>query len=87
MPYIPSSLKPLVIFHGPCTPGELNYAITQLTLSYVEKQKSPYTYATLNDVLGALEGAKLEFVRRVVVPYEDRKRAKNGDVYDAILVE
>jgi len=31
--------------------------------------------------LGAIECAKLEFIRRVVSPYEDTKIASNGDVY------
>lgn len=30
---------------------------------------------------GAIECAKLEFVRRVVSPYEDQKILENGDVY------
>jgi hypothetical protein len=38
-------------------------------------------YKTINDILGALEGAKMEFYRRVVVKYEDSKREENGDVY------
>jgi len=32
--------------------------------------------------MGALEGAKLEFYRRVVVPYEEKKMKENGDVYN-----
>ena len=38
-------------------------------------------YQTCNDVMGALEGAKAEFYRRVVGPYEDQKIEENGDVY------
>ena len=41
----------------------------------------PLTYQTMNDIIGALEGAKLEFYRRVVVPYENDKIEQNGDVY------
>lgn len=33
------------------------------------------------DIQGALECCKLEFYRRVAVPYEDRKIKLNGDVY------
>jgi len=58
---------------------ELNYSLTQVILSYITRKGAIYT--TINDVLGALEGAKLEFYRRVVVPYEDEKREENGDVY------
>jgi len=39
------------------------------------------SYQTINDIIGALEGAKMEFYRRVVVPYEDKKIKDNGDVY------
>jgi len=39
-------------------------------------------YQTFNDILGALEGAKLEVYRRVVGPYENGKMSENGDVYN-----
>ena len=39
------------------------------------------SYSLINEVTGALENAKLEFYRRVVVPYEDMKIKINGDVY------
>jgi len=38
-------------------------------------------YQNINDLLGALEGAKLELYRRVAAPYEDEKVESNGDVY------
>lgn len=38
-------------------------------------------YQAINDVIGALEGCKLEFYRRLVSEYEDGKAATNGDVY------
>lgn len=61
-------------------PGELNYAITKLCIQYCEgREKFGYQY--VNDVLGALEGAKLEFYRRFAAPYEDHKIIINGDVY------
>ena len=68
------------------TPGELNYAITRLILNYLEDQiqippKGQLKYQDINDVLGALEGAKLEFYRRFCAPYEDGKKDQNGDVY------
>jgi hypothetical protein len=61
-----------------CTPGDLNYLITRLIRFYVFRKGLRYT--TLNDVMGALEGAKLEFYRRMVAPYEDEKIRENGDV-------
>lgn len=63
----------------PCTPGELNYVFTILAKQYVEE--FGLSYQTINDVIGALEGAKMEFYRRVAVPYEDQKIKENGDVY------
>jgi hypothetical protein len=42
------------------------------------------SYQTLNDVLGALEGCKLELYRRQVAPYEDKKIQANGDVYEHV---
>ncbi len=61
------------------TVGELNYAITSVIKSYLDI--TPMSYSTINDILGALEGAKVEFYRRVAVPYEDKKKEQNGDVY------
>jgi hypothetical protein len=39
------------------------------------------SYTAINDIVGALDGAKMEFYRRVAIPYEDKKRELNGDVY------
>jgi hypothetical protein len=63
----------------PKTAGELNYLFTELSKSYVSAKG--LSYQTINDVVGALDGAKVEFQRRVVGPYEDKKINENGDVY------
>jgi hypothetical protein len=78
MPYIKQELRD-EIRHGkpPLDAGELNYCITKLIHSYWDRFKN---YQGANDVMGALEGAKLEFYRRKVAPYEDRKITENGDV-------
>ena len=63
--------------------GELQYCFALLIWAYlvrVEPYRS-YKYQDLNDVMGALAGAQMEFYRRVVVPYEDGKIVSNGDVY------
>ena len=60
-------------------PGELNYILTRIINLYVEHRG--LSYQTINDIVGSLECAKLEFVRRVVNPYENAKMAENGDVY------
>jgi hypothetical protein len=68
----------------PQTPGDLNFAVTKVINDYLQERtlyKDEYSYVDLNDILGALEGAKMEFYRRVVVPYEEKKREKYGDVY------
>lgn len=66
----------------PRTPGELNYCLTKLIDAYIVDHG--LSYASINDVLGAITGAQLEFYRRVAGPYEDQKRASNGDVYDIL---
>jgi hypothetical protein len=60
------------------TPGELNYAFTRLAHNYLRANGE--SYSNFNDIIGALEGAKLELYRRRVVPYEDKKIEENGDV-------
>lgn len=63
----------------PETPGELNYMITSYCRSYMLHKK--LSYQTINDIVGALECAKQEFLRRVVAPYEDEAIKRNGDLY------
>lgn len=84
MPYIDKESKLRLADSGsPETPGELNFAFTAILIDYVKRRGK--TYQTLNDVIGALECAKLEFQRRVVAPYEDKKIRENGDVYPVVL--
>lgn len=64
------------------TPGELVYVLTYALGSYFGNTQ-PITYTTITEVLGALEGCKLELYRRLVVPYEEKKRRENGDVFIA----
>jgi len=58
--------------------GDLNYAFTVIAQAYLKEQGLNYQH--INDVIGALEGCKLELYRRVAAPYEDVKIAENGDV-------
>ena len=83
MPYITSSRRDNLDRHwtDPQTPGELNYVISLLLLNYATQRLEGLSYQALNDCLGALEGARLEFYRRMVVPYETKKCIENGDVY------
>lgn len=63
------------------TPGELQYCIAVLIKAYLAR-KGVYHYQDLNDVMGALAGAQMEFYRAVVEPYEKSKITANGKVYD-----
>lgn len=81
MPYIIKSLRAL-IDSGKAKPedaGALNYAVTKLVADYIERKGE--RYQTINEVVGALECAKLELYRRVAAPYEDGKIETHGDVY------
>lgn len=62
----------------PETAGELNYMITRLVHEFWEENGS--NYQAFNDIVGALECAKLELYRRWIGPYEDVKIMENGDV-------
>lgn len=59
--------------------GEINYAITRIITYYLRRKG--LNYQRINDVIGALEGSKLEFYRRIAKKYEDEKIRENGDVY------
>ena len=63
----------------PRSSGELNYMVTELMKAYLAHHGA--CYQTFNDIVGAVDGAKTEFERRVVAPYEDTKIKENGDVY------
>jgi hypothetical protein len=80
MPYITQEQrKRLVEDASPLNAGELNFVFSALVNQYVKQHG--LRYQTINDIVGALEGAKAEFQRRVVAPYEDTKITSNGDVY------
>lgn len=57
--------------------GHLNFCISYLLANLFEDRSR---YVRINTLLGALEGAKLEFYRFHVAPYEEKKRLANGDV-------
>ena len=59
--------------------GLLNYAFTRmLTKTFAQKPR----YILLERAVGCLESCKLEFYRRVVAPYENKKAKENGDVFE-----
>ena len=80
MPYItPAAREALDSGRTPETAGELNYLFSRLASEYLVHMGLNYQH--INDIVGALEGAKLELYRRVAINYEGRKLDKNGDVY------
>lgn len=58
--------------------GELNFVITSLL--HKELNKRGLNYQNVNDLVGMLECAKLEFYRTVAAPYENIKMDQNGRV-------
>ena len=84
MPYIPHEARVRMlegIIGGvgvPKTAGELNWMITGRCREYLGPHPR---YKDFNEVIGVLECVKMEFYRRMVAPYEDRKKEINGDVY------
>ena len=79
MPYIPENERQAIKDDCvPVTAGQLNYKIHLLLEEYVNTNGE--SYQTYNDILGALEGVKLELYRRRVSSYEDKKIAENGDI-------
>jgi ubiquitin-like protein Pup len=86
MPYITQDRRdqlPDTFFEGLAdepVAGDLNYLFTLISQEYLRRRGLRYAY--INDVVGALEGAKLEAYRRIAGDYEDIAIAKNGDVLD-----
>jgi hypothetical protein len=61
--------------------GSLNYVIAGLATRLL---KGGHNYSRINEIVGALECAKLELYRRVAAPYEEGKMQANGDVFSDI---
>lgn len=84
MPYIPQREREEIDFKTNLltpvieTEGQLNYAMTRLAIAFARRNGN--NYAAYSKSLAAFEAAKLEFYRRHVAPYEDKKIAENGDV-------
>ncbi len=58
--------------------GDIQFAIAVMVKDFMKRKG--LNYQNCNDVMGALTGAQLEFYRRTVAPYEDKKIEENGDV-------
>lgn len=81
MPYLkPERRKQLLDFQDELrTAGDLNFMLTNMLVLYLGDRGE--SYQAYNDIVGALECAKLEIYRRKVAKYEDTKIQENGDVY------
>lgn len=77
------NIAPIQGMHPDVTVGELNYIISNVIKEYIKAKGK--RYQAINDVVGALECAKLELYRRIASPYEDEAIQRNGDIYEDIL--
>ncbi len=80
MPYIPPERR-FVATEFQEGADELNFAITRLVDDYIARHEDGVCALVINEVVGALECAKLELYRRIAAPYEGAAMARNGDVY------
>lgn len=91
MPYIPQEQRADVAMNlqldgldwTPKNAGELNFLVSTFISNYIREHG--LKYAVVNEMIGALECAKLELNRVIIGPYEDLKIAENGPVYHGIL--
>ena len=58
-------------------PGELTYVVYRLMRGFIGTEKNYFRLATC---VGAMFLCIMEFTRRVVFPYEDKKIHDNGEV-------
>lgn len=60
------------------TEGDLNYIITSLCNKFLKNHGE--SYSTYNDIIGVLECAKLEYYRKKISVYENKKEKENGSI-------
>lgn len=61
--------------------AELNFAICTMLSEFTRGMHGrSFSYARINEAMGAATLAPLEWWRRVVGPYEDSKALSNGDL-------
>ncbi len=62
---------------------ELAYVLTRIVIEYARKLGPSFVAYT--QIVGIVDAVRDEFKRRVIDPYEDKKRRQNGDVYAALF--
>ena len=83
MPYLESGVRASLDQGRKATKGgELNYQFSKLVNDFINNRG--LSYSVINELIGALECAKLEVYRRVAAPYEDKKVVENGEVYNSL---
>ena len=96
MPYVPEKIRLLYkdtidnfenMHAEKASAGEVTFLITALIHSWIKKQK--WCYLTFCIAVGILVCCILELYRKVVAPYEDKKRMDCGGVseLDQITME
>jgi hypothetical protein len=68
---------------GDWSAGDLTYGLTKLVVAWIKSHGKKYLNLAI--VMGCLFCTAFELYRRVIAPYEDKKRQDNGDVYGDIL--
>jgi len=58
--------------------GEMNYVITKFLLMSIPDSAK---YRDYERIIGRIEMVKQEMYRRMIAPYEDKKKEENGDVF------
>lgn len=86
MPYLEKAIRASLNDGRKATKGgELNYQISKLLNDFVAMKQ--LNYSTINEAIGALECAKLEFYARVARPYEELKAKANGEIYTCLKLD
>ena len=90
MPYIEPARRKLLepaikrLLNALCdnsvTAGDINYVITRILWTMYPD----IGYDIMNTGLGIIEAVKLEYARRLLAPYEEKKRDVNGDISVAL---
>lgn len=80
MPYLEESVKEALDsgLIKMSEPGHLTYRLYKCCLDYIAIRGK--RFFSVCEVMGALTCCALEFYRRIIAPYEDKKIQENGDV-------
>jgi len=87
MPYITPEQRERIVNQSRIPPmsdaGQLSFFIAKTIESYL-KGRPRINFQELNAVNGVLDTLRAEYQRQVLAPYEDKKKASNGDVWEEL---